>query len=88
MAKGAYQHIIQAGGSVYENTYRIESEKIKISLPSKELMISGNECIYESDGDDSCKKIAGSFSYPVCILNYTERKVLASIEHCDSIINH
>ena len=47
VAKGAYQHIIQAGGSVYENTYRIESEEIKISLPSKELMISGNECIYE-----------------------------------------
>ena len=88
VAEGVYQHIIQAGGSVYENTYRIESGKIKISLPSKELIISGNECIYESEGNDSCKNIAGSFSYSVCILNHTERKLLASIEHCNRIINH
>ena len=82
MAEGVYQHIIQAGGSVYENTYRIESGKIKTSLPSKELIISGNECIYESEGNDSCKNIAGSFNYPAYILNHTERKVLACIEHC------
>ena len=79
---GTYKNIQQSGGSIYENVYRIDSYKVVILTPGKELIISGEQCIYKENSDIGCEKMRGSFKKPVCVFNYGERRILADTKEC------
>lgn len=79
---GTYKDIQQSGDSIYENVYRIESTKVVTLTPGKELIISGEQCVYKEVGSTACQKMKGTFKKPVCVLNNGERKVLADAKEC------
>lgn len=79
---GTYKDIQQSGDSIYENVYRIESTKVVTLTPGKELIISGEQCVYKEAGSTVCQKMKGTFKKPVCVLNNGERKVLADAREC------
>jgi hypothetical protein len=82
---GTYTDIQQSGDSIYENVYRIESTKVVTLTPGKELIISGEQCVYKEAGSTVCQKMKGTFKKPVCVLNNGERKVLADARECMSM---
>lgn len=79
---GTYKDIQQSGDSIYENVYRIESTKVVTLIPGKELIISGEQCVYKEAGSTVCQRMKGTFKKPVCVLNNGERKVLADAKEC------
>jgi hypothetical protein len=79
---GSYKDIQQVGGSIYESVYVVSGEKISTVSPSKELVISGIQCVYQEKNDKACKKMQGSFKKPLCVLNYGERKVISKAKDC------
>ncbi|WP_095187899.1 hypothetical protein [Pseudomonas sp. Irchel 3E19] len=79
---GTYKDVQQSGGSIYESVYRIDDSKVVTLTPGKELIVSGEQCIYKENSDIACKKMRGSFKKPVCVFNYGERKVLADTKEC------
>jgi hypothetical protein len=79
---GNYKDIQQVGGSIYESVYVVGDEKISTVSPSKELVISGVQCVYQEKNDKACKKMQGSFKKPLCVLNYGERKVISKAADC------
>lgn len=82
---GNYQDIQQAGDSIYENIYRIDGSKVITLMPGKELIISGEQCVYKKAGDAVCQKMRGSFEKPVCVLNDGARKILAVASDCTEL---
>jgi hypothetical protein len=82
---GSYKDVQQSGGSIYESTYVVGDDKISILSPSKELIISGSQCIYQKEESTSCEKMKGSFKKPLCVLNHAERKVLADAAVCSGM---
>ena len=82
---GGYKDVQQYGGSIYESIYMIGEDKISILSPSKELVISGSQCIYQKEESKSCVKMKGSFKKPLCVLNHTERKVLVDAAVCSGM---
>ncbi|MGV8889690.1 MAG: hypothetical protein ACOH2P_16960 [Pseudomonas sp.] len=79
---GSYKDIQQSGGSIFESVYRIEGREVLILTPSKELIISDEQCVYKEKSGGVCQKKRGSFKKPVCVFNYGERKVLADANEC------
>ena len=79
---GSYKDIQQSGGSIYENIYRIDGAKVLTLTPSKELIISDEQCVYKERSSSACQKMRGGFKHSVCIFNYGERKVLAGANEC------
>lgn len=79
---GSYKDIQQSGGSIYESIYRIDGAKVLTLTPSKELIISDEQCVYKERSSSACQKMRGSFKHPVCVFNYGERKVLAGANEC------
>lgn len=79
---GGYKDIQQVGGSIYETVYMVEGEKVSTVSPSKELVVSGVQCVYQKKDDKACKKMQGSFTKPLCVLNYGERKVISNAADC------
>jgi hypothetical protein len=55
--------------------------------PSKELIISETECVYEKEGGSKCKNMSGTFKQPLCTLNFSGRKVLVGMENCAGMLN-
>jgi hypothetical protein len=82
---GTYQNIVQSGGSIYKNIYKIESDKIDILSPSFELIVSDTQCVYQSESGEACKKISGTFEKPICVINYGERKVISDLIKCSGM---
>lgn len=82
MQDGSYKDIQQSGGSIYESIYRIEGREVLTLTPSKELIISDEQCVYKQKSGGVCQKMRGSFKKPVCVFNYGERKVLADANEC------
>lgn len=82
---GSYKDIQQSGGSIYESVYRIEGREILTLTPGKELIISGEECVYKEKSGGVCKRMRGSFKNPVCVFNYGSRKVLANVQECSDM---
>lgn len=87
LENGSYQNIVQAGGAVYETVYKLESDKITILSPGKELVIADTECVYESSADSECKNMSGTFDKPLCLLNYSGRKVLVGMKRCAGMLD-
>lgn len=79
---GSYKDIQQSGGSIYESIYRIDGAKVLTLTPSKELIISDEQCVYKEKSSSACRKMRGSFKHPICVFNYGERKVLADANEC------
>lgn len=79
---GTYKDVQQSGGSIYESVYRIDDSQVVTLTPGKELIVSGEQCIYKENSDIACKKMRGSFKKPVCVFNYGERRVLADTKEC------
>lgn len=79
---GTYKDIQQSGDSIFKNVYRIEGSKVLTLTPGKELILSGEHCVYKAEGSAVCQKMRGTFKKPVCVLNKGERKVLANASEC------
>ncbi|AZE32920.1 hypothetical protein [Pseudomonas chlororaphis] len=82
---GTYQNIVQSGGSIFESVYKLSSEKITILSPSRELIISDTQCIYQRKDSKACKKMSGRFKKPLCVINYGGQKVAADIDECSGM---
>ncbi|MCB2250741.1 hypothetical protein KTQ74_02450 [Pseudomonas chlororaphis] len=82
---GTYQNIVQSGGSIFESVYKLSSEKITILSPSRELIISDTQCIYQRKDSKACKKMSGSFKEPLCVINYGGQKVAADMDECSGM---
>ncbi|MGE7958762.1 hypothetical protein ACQKQA_19615 [Pseudomonas sp. NPDC089530] len=82
---GTYQNIVQSGGSIFESVYKLSSEKITILSPSRELIISDTQCVYQKKDSKACKEMSGSFKKPLCVINYGEHKVAADINECSGM---
>ena len=82
---GSYKDIQQSGGSIYESIYRIEGREILTLTPGKELIVSGEQCVYKEKSGGVCKKMRGTFKNPVCVINYGSRKVLANVQECSDM---
>jgi hypothetical protein len=79
---GTYKDIQQSGGSIYKNFYRIEDFRDVILTRGKELIISGEYCVYKEIDAAVCQKVRGTFKKPLCVLNSGERKVFADMSEC------
>ena len=79
---GSYKDVQQVGGSIYENVYILDGDRISTVYPSKELVVSGDQCVYQVKENKGCKTMHGSFKKPLCVLNYGERKVIAKASDC------
>ncbi|WPN57822.1 hypothetical protein [Pseudomonas sp. P9_31] len=79
---GSYKNVQQSGGSIYESIYRISGGKVLTLTPSKELIVSGEQCVYKEKNSSACQRVRGSFKHPVCIFDDGERKVLADASEC------
>ncbi|MCP1481911.1 hypothetical protein J2Y88_004222 [Pseudomonas chlororaphis] len=82
---GTYQNIVQSGGSVFESVYKLGSEKITILSPSRELIISDTQCVYQKKDSKVCKEMSGSFKKPLCVINYGGRKLVSDINECSGM---
>ncbi|PMX04278.1 hypothetical protein C1X59_02375 [Pseudomonas sp. FW215-R2] len=82
---GSYKDIQQSGGSIYESIYRIEGREVLTLTSGKELIISGEQCVYKEKSGGVCKKMRGSFKNPVCVFNYGSRKILANVQECSDM---
>lgn len=85
IGKNTYRSVIQAGGSIYETTYLLTEKSIELKSPSKELVISDSLCIYKTESDPSCQTFTGTFERPLCIYNYSGKKILKNQLSCSEL---
>jgi hypothetical protein len=80
--ENTYQNITQEGGSIYETIYFIESDKITIQEPHKELIFGDTQCIYSRKNSNTCDNYTGTYEEPLCIFNIDGRKILKKTMRC------
>lgn len=66
----------------YKSAYKLYDDKVSTSSPTRELIISDTQCVYEEAHSKHCKTMSGSVKKPLCVFNYGDRKVKADVVEC------
>lgn len=81
-----FKAVTQSDSSMYEEIYQISGDKIITLAPSKEVVIAGELCVYPEKDSVKCKNMKGTPKKPLCVFNYSGRKIFSDISECSTLL--
>jgi hypothetical protein len=81
-----FKTVTQSGSLMYEEMYQVSGYKIVALIPSKEVVIAGELCVYPEKNSVKCKTMKGTLKKPLCVFNYGGRKILSDISECSAML--